>query len=77
VKLLCQKLGFNLRCGLSMPAVTRFAENHLRHDGSVFHLQKVLGHTTLEMTRRCANLMTEDLQAVHQRVTLLTTGFCS
>jgi hypothetical protein len=28
-----------------MPAVTRFAENHLRHDGSVFHLQKVLGHT--------------------------------
>lgn len=27
--------------------------------------QKCLGHPTLEMTRRYANLMTEDLQAVH------------
>lgn len=26
---------------------------------------------TLEMTRRYANLMTEDLQAIHQRVSLL------
>jgi hypothetical protein len=26
---------------------------------SVFHLQKVLGHSSLEMTRRYANLMTE------------------
>lgn len=34
--------------------------------------QKVLGHSTLEMTRRCANLMTEDLQAVHERVSLLS-----
>ena len=39
--------------------------------GSVFHLQKVLGHSTLEMTRRYANLMTEDLLAVHQRLSLL------
>jgi integrase/recombinase XerD len=40
--------------------------------GSVYHLQKVLGHSTLEMTRRYANLMTEDLQAVHERVSLLS-----
>jgi hypothetical protein len=33
--------------------------------------QKVLGHSTLEMTRRYANLLTEDLQAIHQRVSLL------
>jgi integrase/recombinase XerD len=39
--------------------------------GNVFHLQKVLGHSSLEMTRRYANLMTEDLQAVHQRLSLL------
>jgi len=38
----------------------------------VFHLQKVLGHSTLEMTRRYANLMTEDLQAMHERVSLLS-----
>jgi len=39
----------------------------------VFHLQKCLGHNTLEMTRRYANLMTEDLQAVHERVSLLAS----
>jgi site-specific recombinase XerD len=44
----------------------------LRRGGSVFHLQKVLGHSTLEMTRRYANLVTADLQAVHERVSLLS-----
>ena len=48
-----------------------FAVNYLRRGGSVFHLQKVLGHSTLEMTRRYANLVTADLQAVHERVSLL------
>ena len=43
-----------------------------RNGGSVFHLQKVLGHSSLEMTRRYANLMTEDLQAVHEKVSLLS-----
>ena len=46
--------------------------NYLRRGGSVFHLQKVLGHSTLEMTRRYANLMTEDLQSIHERVSLLS-----
>lgn len=49
-----------------------FAINYLRRGGSVFHLQKVLGHSDLEMTRRYANLLTEDLQNVHERVSLLT-----
>jgi integrase/recombinase XerD len=44
---------------------------YLRKGGSVFHLQKVLRHSSLEMTRRYTNLMTEDLQAIHQRVSLL------
>ena len=43
-----------------------FAVNYLRRGGSVFHLQKVLGHSTLEMTRRYANLVTADLRAVHE-----------
>lgn len=72
VKLLCRKLGF------APPARTlhafrhTFAVNYLRRGGSVFHLQKVLGHSTLEMTRRYANLVTADLQAVHERVSLLS-----
>jgi integrase/recombinase XerD len=72
VKLLCKRLGF------TPPARTLhafrhnpFAVNYLRRGGSVFHLQKCLGHSTLEMTRRYANLMTEDLQAVHERISLL------
>ena len=74
VKLLCKRLGF------SRPARTlhafrhTFAVNYLRRGGSVFHLQKVLGHSTLEMTRRYANLVTADLQAVHERVSLLSAG---
>jgi integrase/recombinase XerD len=72
VKLLCGSLGF------APPARTlhafrhTFAVNYLRRGGSVFHLQKVLGHSSLEMTRRYANLITADLQAVHERVSLLT-----
>jgi integrase/recombinase XerD len=71
VRLLCHKLGF------APPARTvhafrhTFALNYLRRGGSVFHLQKMLGHSTLEMTRRYASLQTEDLQAVHQKVSLL------
>jgi integrase/recombinase XerD len=77
VKRLCKRLGF------APPARTlhafrhTFAVNYLRNGGSVFHLQKVLGHSTLEMTRRYANLVTEDLQAVHERVSLLSSGMAS
>lgn len=48
-----------------------FAFNYVRKGGSVFHLQKILGHTSLEMTRKYVNLLTEDLQAVHQKLSLL------
>jgi integrase/recombinase XerD len=72
VKLLCTRLG------IAIPARTihafrhTFAVNYLRRGGSVFHLQKMLGHSTLEMTRRYASLNTKDLQDVHERVSLLS-----
>ena len=44
----------------------------LRREGSTFHLQKMLGHSSLEMTRRYASLLTSDLQEVHQRISLLS-----
>ena len=71
VKLLCKKLGFSPPCRTLHSFRHTFAVNYLRRGGSVFHLQKVLGHSTLEMTRRYANLVTADLQAVHERVSLL------
>ncbi|HZR58473.1 MAG TPA: site-specific integrase [Terriglobales bacterium] len=72
VKLLCKRLGFVPPARTLHACRHTFALNYLRCGGSVFHLQKVLGHATLEMTRRYVNLLTEDLQAVHERVTLLS-----
>lgn len=71
VKLLCKRLGFDPPARTLHAFRHTFAVHYLRKGGSVFHLQKVLGHSSLEMTRRYANLMTEDLQAVHERVSLL------
>lgn len=74
VKALCRRLRFNPP-GRTIHAFRHtFAVNYLRRGGSVFHLQKVLGHSTLEMTRRYANLVTADLQAVHERVSMLSTN---
>ncbi len=72
VKLLCKRLGFTAPARTLHAFRHTFAVNYLRRGGSVFHLQKVLGHSTLEMTRRYANLVTADLQAVHERVSLLS-----
>ena len=71
VKLLCRRLGFEPPARTLHAIRHTFAVNYLRRGGSVFHLQKVLGHSSLEMTRRYANLATADLQAVHERVSLL------
>jgi len=73
VQWLCQLLGFEPP-GRTLHAFRHtFAVNYIRRGGSVFHLQKMLGHTSLEMTRRYANLVTADLQAIHERVSLLTS----
>jgi integrase/recombinase XerD len=74
VKLLCKRFGFTPPPRTLHAFRHTFAVNYLRRGGSVFHLQKCLGHSTLEMTRRYANLMTEDLQAVHERVSLLSSA---
>lgn len=49
-----------------------FAVNYLRRGGSVFHLQRVLGHSSLDMTRRYVNLTTDDLSQMHERISLLS-----
>jgi len=73
IQLLCEQLGFDPPARTLHAFRHTFAVNYLRRGGSVFHLQKVLGHSTLEMTRRYANLVTADLQAVHEQVSLLSS----
>jgi site-specific recombinase XerD len=58
VKLLCRRLGVTTPERTLHAFRHTFALHYLRKGGSVFHLQKVLGHSTLEMTRRYANLLT-------------------
>ena len=72
IRSLCDRLGFPAPKRTVHATRHTFATEYLRRGGSLFHLQKVLGHTSLEMVRRYANLMTEDLQAVHERVSLLS-----
>ncbi|MDR2571536.1 MAG: tyrosine-type recombinase/integrase [Oscillospiraceae bacterium] len=39
-----------------------FAKGYIKNNGSSFKLQKILGHSTLDMTRKYVNLFTDDLQ---------------
>ncbi len=49
-----------------------FAVGYLRAGGNLFYLSKILGHTSVKTTERyLQNVQVEDLQAVHDRLTLL------
>jgi len=43
-----------------------FAVRFLRDGGDLFSLQRILGHRSLDMVRRYANLSLEDIQRAHQ-----------
>jgi integrase/recombinase XerD len=71
LKILATKLGIE---GVRVSPHTlrhTFAVNYIRRGGDPFRLQRILGHSTLEMTRRYVNLQTTDLQAVHNRLSVL------
>lgn len=73
VKNLCEVLGVTVPERTLHAFRHTFALHYLRNGGSVFHLQKTLGHSSLEMSRRYSNLQTSDLQQIHQRVSLLSS----
>lgn len=73
-KRICRRLGIQVPERTLHAFRHSFAVHYLRKGGSVFHLQKALGHASLDMTRRYANLMTEDLQKIHQQVSLLSAS---
>ncbi len=64
---LCQRLG--ARCDVELnPHKFRhtFAITFLRAGGSVFALQKMLGHASLDMSLRYSHMLTEDLVREHE-----------
>ena len=63
IKLLCENLGFDPPARILHSFRHCFAANYVRRGGSVFHLQKMLVHSSLEMPRRYASLTTGDLRA--------------
>jgi integrase/recombinase XerD len=72
LKILCRKLGFEPPERTVHALRHSFAMNYVRMGGSQFHLMKILGHTSMEMTRKYVNLQTEDLQAVHNDLSMLS-----
>jgi integrase/recombinase XerD len=49
-----------------------FATNYLRYGGDIVRLSMVLGHTQITTTQRYLHLLTEDLSASHQKVSILS-----
>jgi len=48
-----------------------FATNYVRHGGDIVRLAMVLGHPQITTTQRYLHLLTEDLSASHQKVSIL------
>jgi integrase/recombinase XerD len=72
VKVLCNSLGFTPPRRTLHATRHTFATGYLRRGGNVFALQRVMGHSDLETTKRYAHMTTADLQAMHERVSLLS-----
>ncbi len=48
-----------------------FATNYIKKGGDPFTLQKVLGHTTMYMTRRYVTMSSDDIRKVSDRINLI------
>ncbi len=72
VHALCGELGIHTPERLIHALRHSFATHFIRQGGNVLLLQKSLGHTTVTMSQKYCHLNTADLQAVHQRVSLLS-----
>jgi integrase/recombinase XerD len=68
--ILCKKVG--IEEGTFHKFRHTFATEYLRNGGGELYLQRTLGHTTLQMTRRYAQISEEDLKRVHAKTSILS-----
>lgn len=54
-----------------------FGVQYIRNGGDVFTLQRIFGHTSLEMSNRYAQLVDDDLKAAHRRASPLQSALNS
>jgi integrase/recombinase XerD len=72
VKLLCGQLGFPAPARTLHAFRHTMATSYIKRGGSVAALQRVLGHSSITTTMRYVHVQTADLQAVHQKISLLS-----
>jgi integrase/recombinase XerD len=69
VRFICRYLGEKAGIHHCYPHKFRhtFALNFLRNGGDIFSLQRILGHTSLDMVRRYLALVRDDVAGAHRR----------
>jgi integrase/recombinase XerD len=72
VKRLCRRLGFDPPARTIHACRHTYASHYIQSGGNVVCLQRLLGHSHIETTMRYVHIQTSDLQAVHEKMSLLS-----